>query len=207
MWDPGPRPPRRTASWIALVSVVCGGIVAAVGADRFLGARYAARADFCSTVDLGPVGSALGQPNLTAVADTGPDAEEPGTGRPQLRCQFTLSRPNGAPRALGAVTATWYDHAVVGQISYETQREQATGTGLQQRGTLTDLTGLGDLAFTYHDDTAQPVRFRVAALDSNLVLDLQIAVTAADPDWRSGRPDPAFTALTEAIRASLPRLR
>ena len=207
MWDPGPRPPRRIASWLALVFAGVAVSVAVVGVDRLFGARYAARADFCSTMDLGPVGTALGRPDLTAVAANSPDGEDVATGRTELRCRFTLAGPDGAPRALGSVTGTWYDYAVAGQLYYEMQRQQADGTGLEQRGIVTDVTGLGDRAFTYHDDTRQLVRFQVATLDSNLLLDLQIAVAPGDTAWKAGEPGPAFAALTGAIRASLPRLR
>jgi len=207
MWDPGPRPPRRIASWLALVFAGVAVSVAVVGVDRLFGARYAARADFCSTMDLGPVGTALGRPDLTAVAANSPDSEDPGTGRPELRCQFTLAGPDGAPRALGSVTGTWYDYAVAGRVYYQIQRDSAPGSIVQQRGRVTDVTGLGDLAFTYHDDTGQPVRFRVATLDSNLLLDVQVAVAPGDQAWKAGEPDPAFAALTDAIRSSLPRLR
>jgi hypothetical protein len=201
-----PRPPRRTASWLALALVGVAGIVAAVGVGSVFGARYAVRADICSTIDLGPVGTALGRPGLTAVAANSPDAEDPASGPSELLCRFTVTQPDGSPRAIGAVTATWYDNAFMGRYFFQTRREQAARS-IYQRSGLADLTGLGDLAFTYHGDDAPLVRFRVATLDSNLLLDLQVAVRPGDPAWQATQVGPPFAALTDALRATLTRLR
>jgi hypothetical protein len=203
VWDPLPRPPRRTASWLALLLVGVAGIVAAVGVRSVFGARYAVRADVCSAVDLDPVGTALDEPRLTAVAANSPDAADQVAGRTELLCRFTVARADGAPRAVGTVTAIWYDSAFMGRFFFETRREQAAGS-IHQRSGLAELAGLGDAAFTYHDDKA---RFRVATLDSNLLLDLQVAVVPGDPAWRAGQAGPPFAAMIDAARATLPRLR
>jgi hypothetical protein len=205
-WDPMPRPPRRIASWIALVLVGVAGIVAAVGVGKVFGARYAVRADVCSTVNLGPVGTALGRPGLTAVATNSPEAGDQASDPPELRCRFTVNQPDGSPRAVGTVTAIWYDNAFMGRFSYESRRQQAAGS-IYQEAAVAELTGLGDLAFTYHADDAQLVRYRVATLDSNLLLDLQVGVLPGDSDWKAGQVGPPFAALTDSIRASLTRLR
>jgi hypothetical protein len=202
-WDPMPRPPRRTASWIALTLVVAAGVIAAVGVGDLAGARYAARADVCSAVQLGPVGTALGRPDLTAVAANSPAAAERNAGPTELRCRFSVAEPEGERRAVGTVTAIWYDHALAGRFSFETRRAQAGGS-IHQRDGLAELSGLGDAAFTYHDDEA---RFRAATLDSNLVLDLQVAVAPGDPAWTAADAGPPLAALTAALRASLPRLQ
>jgi hypothetical protein len=198
-----PRPPRRTASWLALVLVGVAGIVAAVGVRSVFGARYAVRADVCSAVQLDPVGTALGRPGLVAVPAHSPDAPEQVAGRIELLCRFTVAKADGAPRAVGTVTAIWYDNAFMGRFFFETRREQAGGS-IHQRSGLAELTGLGDAAFTYHDGQA---RFRVATLDSNLLLDLQVAVVAGDPAWPAGQEGPPLAALTDAARATLPHLR
>ncbi|MFI7542006.1 hypothetical protein [Actinoplanes sp. NPDC049599] len=121
----------------------------------------------------------------------------------ELRCRFTVAGADGAPRAVGTVTAIWYRNAFAGRFFFETRREQAAGS-IYQRSGLAELTGLGDAAFTYHDSDA---RFRVATLDSNLLLDLQVAVVPGDPLWRAGQVGPPFAALADTLRASLPRLR
>jgi hypothetical protein len=205
-WDPPPRPPRRIASWLALALAGVAGIVAAVGVGSVFGARYAVRADICSTVDLGPVGAALDRPDLTAVAANSPDAENQAPGRPELLCRFTVAHPDGSPRAAGKVTATWYDNAFIGRLQYEIRRDQAAGS-IHERIRVTDLTGLGERAFSYHADDAGSARFRVATLDSNLYLDLQVAVYPGDRTRPAGQVEPPVTALTDAIRSSLIRLR
>jgi hypothetical protein len=39
------------------------------------------------------------------------------------------------------------------------------------------------------------------------VLDLRVVVPPGDPAWSAGQVGPPFAALTESLRASLPRLR
>jgi len=201
-----PRPPRRIASWLALLLVGGAGIAAVVSAGSIFGARYAVRADFCQALDLGLIGVALGRPDLSADAASGPGNVDAATNRPERRCQFTVTQPDGARRALGVVTATWYDNAFMGKYYYETRRAQADRP-VSQESAPVDLTGLGDRAFRHHDDKAGVLQFRVAALDSNLMLDLQVAVGPGDQAWSAAQAGTAFTALSGAIRASLPRLR
>jgi hypothetical protein len=204
-WDPGPRPPRRSARWIALALVVISGVISAVGIERIFGARYAVRADFCSVLDLSPIAKALGTPALSATATSYPGQTDRVTGRPEQGCQFTIEKAGGAPRALGTVTATWYDHAVLGGFSYETQREQAGGS-IYRQADVVDVAGVGERAFAYHDAGGRLIQFRVAAVDSNLLLDLRVAVVAGDPAWPAGQTGPPFAALADTIRASLPRV-
>jgi len=205
-WDPIPRPPRYTASWLALLLVGGAGVAAVVGAGSVFGSRYAVRADVCQALDLGLIGAALGQPGLTAGAAGGPGGVDAATNRPERLCRFDVTQPDGARRAVGTVTATWYDNAFMGKYYYETRRAQADRP-VSQESAPVDLTGLGDRAFRHHDDKAGVLQFRVAALDSNLMVDLQVAVGAGDQAWSAAQAGTAFTALTGAIRASLPRLR
>lgn len=201
-----PRPPRRLGSWFALLFVGAAGIVAVVGAGTVFGARYAVRTDVCAALDLRLIGAALGRPDLSAAAASGPGDVDAATSRPERLCRFTVAQPDGTRRAVGTVTATWYDNAFMGKFYYETRRAQADRPASQESAPV-ELTGLGDRAFTQLDDDARGVQFRAAALDSNLMVDLRVAVAAGDPAWNAGQAGTAFTALTGAIRVSLPRLR
>ncbi len=205
-WDPMPRPPRYIAAWLALALVGGGGIAAVVSAGSVFSSRYAVRADVCSAVDLGPVGAALGRPDVSATDVSDPDDVGGSTALQERRCQFTVTLPDGGPRAGGTVTATWYDNALMGKFFYETRYEQA-GEARQSTAEPAELTGLGDRAFTHQQADDGIVQFRVATLDSNLMLDLRVVAGVGDPAWGAGHAEAARAALTDALRASLPRLR
>jgi hypothetical protein len=204
-WDPLPRPPRNTALWLALVSLLAAGAVGIWQGWSLARAPYTDRADACAALDLAPLASALGTVIAPATA-----LELPGTAGPASetlrRCSFRADKPDGSPSVRGVVTLDWYPVAAVGAIYYELRRDQAARS-IHEKAHLRDVPGLADAAFGYHDPNREPPSFQVGAVDANLLLEVGIAVSPGEPAWGSGDPGPAYAVLADTARASFARLR
>jgi hypothetical protein len=197
-WDPMSRPPRRTLSWIALLVVLAGCGYAYRAGSGLIEARYPALAgDICPGVDVQPIFKALPGPiDPPTAADRATDGDEPGEGVAR-RCKFSITDADGVtPRARGEITVTRYPYAPVAQLYFSTVRGQASGTYFAPKD-VRDVAGLGDEAFSLDDSDGV---FQVAARDSNLTVDLQLAVAEDFP------ADLALRTLTEGVRSSLRRL-
>jgi hypothetical protein len=197
-WDPPPRKPGRFASWLALVVVLAGAGVAYQQYQSIFGARYAERADFCPAVDVGPLSAGLATPIGPA---TKVDKGVPPVGDQQY-CRITAAESDGTPRVAAVVTFTHYPNGAVADVQYATRRDDVART-ITDRPNRRDLT---DSSFGYHDPATNPPRFQVTVADSNLLITIEIAVPAGNPNWQSRFPTPAFSTLNEVIRATLKRL-
>jgi len=194
-WDPIPHPPRRTASWVALLLVLAGCGYAYYAGRGWVEARYPAlAADVCPAVDVQPVLKTLPgpvDPPTAADRATGTDAPGEGVAR---RCRFSVTEADGVTtRAMGEITVTRYPYAPVAQLFFSVDRSQASGSFMAPKD-VRDVAGLGEEAFSLHDSDGV---FQVAARDSNLTIDLQLAV--AD-DLAA---DVALRALADGVRSSL----
>ncbi|MFI7600767.1 hypothetical protein [Actinoplanes sp. NPDC049681] len=204
-WDPIRRPPRRTASWLALLAVLAGGAYAYHAGRKLVGAPYPALArDICPVVDLQPILKALPGPVATpTAADRPSDADSAGEAVTH-RCRFTVTGSDGVtPRAVGEMTVTRYPYAPVAQLYFSVHRDEAAGSIYAEKD-VRDVAGLGEEAFSHSDGDGA---FQVAARDANLIIDAQLVVPRNGSVLAVDPPEPAFRALSDGIRASFPRLR
>jgi hypothetical protein len=196
-WDPIPHPPRKTLSWLALLVVLAGCGYAYQAGRGLIEARYPAFAgDICPAVDVQPIFKALPGP-IDPPTNRPSDGEIPGEGLEQ-RCRFSITGADGVtPRARGEMTVTRYPYAPVAQLYFSTVRSQASGTYFAPKD-VRDVADLGEEAFSLMDSDGV---FQVAARDSNLTIDLQLAVADDFP------ADLAVRTLTDGVRSSLRHLR
>ena len=102
-WDPIPHPPRRTASWLALLLVLAGCGYAYHDGRGLVEARYPALAtDVCPVVDVQPIFKALPGPiDPPTAADRATGTDAPGVGVAR-RCWFSVTAADGVTmRAIG----------------------------------------------------------------------------------------------------------
>ncbi|MEV4707683.1 hypothetical protein [Actinoplanes sp. NPDC049316] len=202
-WDPMPRPPRRTASWLALLPLVAGGAYAYHAGRGLADARYPAlAADVCPAVDVQPVLAVLKGPIEPPTSADPALGDRSGEGTDH-RCRFSVTRADGVtPRAEGVVTITHYPYAPVAQVYHAVHRDNAGGS-IYEKGDVHDLAGVGEEAFTLQQSGDFP-SYRIGARDSNLLIDVELVVSPDEPEMPA---DVAFRTLSEALSSSLRRLR
>jgi hypothetical protein len=161
-WDPPPRRPRLTLTWIGLSLLVAALVTITVTVRSGLERGYSAGPAPCDRLDLSGITTELKQvePQVTRSEEF------------EYTCQFLFGGPDGLPIASGNVRATYSDSAALAQ-AYDAVKDRPAGT-------TTELDALGDVArlTSRAEPTSLTCRLQLTVVDSNVRVELTLQLWA-----------------------------